>query len=278
MSSIKKLGQELSNLGYMRGVLETYEEMAASRMQKVRGKIESGREFTSGLSELSYNIGMDVVAVAGVETVIPAYLLLGPNSGMFGEFSAQLVAGFAREIAGKEGDVYVVGEMAGKMLGKVIGGRNFRVLKLTNEEMDNQLLQMTVEQLRNYRTVRVVYGKFVNLAKQEVAMRDLAGEMTLDFLAQKDKEIKMRRLKYLYEPSLDIVGAKLSREVFVSVMGASAEESQLAKFAARLMHLDQSLFNLDKIKLSLSHKKRRLGRKIENKKQGIRVVARRVRL
>lgn len=275
MPSIKTLQKDLTSLGYIRGVLETFEEMAASKMQKVRGKIEEGRAFANGLSELSYDIGMDVMNVTGIETVIPAYLLFGPNAGMFGGYTALLVEQFLREIEGKSGDIYVVGEMAGRMLGQVLGERNFRILRLPNDEMDDNLLQMTVAQMRNYRRVRVVYGKFVNLAKQEVAVRDLAGEMTLDFLAQKDKEIKMRRLKYLYEPSLDIVGSKLSKEVFVSVMGASAEESQLAKFAARLMQLDQSLYNLDKLWSNLHRERRRVSKKIENKKQSIRVVARR---
>lgn len=273
MQSVRKIGLEIINLGYMRGVLETYEELAAARMQMVRTEMLAAREFYQGLTSLSEDIGADIMNVVGVEAVIPAYVLFSSNSGMFGDLPERLVTAFVQEIKGRPGDVFVIGEMGAKLLKQVLPNQDFRVLPIPNEELQASTLALILEQLRAYRKIKIFYSQFINLVRQEVASRDLSGELTLSSLGKKDLEIKERRLKYLYEPSLEDVGGKLKTEVFGGVFEATVKESQLSKFAARLMHLDQSLANLDNWQKKMGKLKTKTRKKNNNKKQGLRVAA-----
>lgn len=273
MQSIRKITQEILQIGYMKGVLETYEEMAASRMQEVRGELLSARNFYEGLTQVSQEIGMDIVGIVGSETVIPAYVLIGSNASMFGDLPERLVERFAKDIENFSGDVYVMGEMAARLLKMRMPNLDFKVLRMPNEELDRAMMELVVDQFRIYRQVRIYYGQFINIVRQEVSTRDLAGELTLDFLAQEDRDERERRLKYLYEPNVTEVGKKLSKEVFAGVFESTHKESLLSKFAARLIHLDQSLSNLDNIQNKMHKTKVRMKRKNDNKKQGLRAAA-----
>lgn len=273
MRSMRQMKQELLNMGYMRGVLETYEEMAASRMQKVRGDLLVAKQYYDGLSDVSHEIGLDIVSVVGEETVIPAMVMLSSNAGMFGDLIERLAERFATAIKDNQADVYVVGETGARLLKSYLPERNFQVLTLSNEELRPETLSMVVEQLQNYRQIKIFYPQFINIVRQEPMSRILSGELTLTSLGAEDRELKERRLKYLYEPSVEVVGAKIGKEVFANVFEETTRQSQLAKFAARLMHLDESLANLDNIHKKTHKQKVRLGKKMDNKKQGLRVAA-----
>lgn len=273
MQSLRGLKQELSNMGYMKGILQTYEEIAASKMQIVRADLIQAKNYYDGLSDVSHEIGLDIVSVVGEETVISAMVLLSSNSGMFGDLPERVVAEFAKEIDGKICDVFVIGQMGAKLLRSIDPDRNFQVLNLPNEEFDQNSLASVIEQLRGYRQIKLFYGQFINIVRQIPNSRQLSGELTLTSLSSDDRFQKERRLKYLYEPSVESVGLKLGKEIFANIFEETTRQSQLAKFAARLMHLDESLSNLEILNIKTYKLKNRWHRKLDNKKQGLRIAA-----
>lgn len=256
----------------MQGILETYEEMAASRMQKIRTELLLAKNYYDGLTDVSHEIGMDIVNVVGSDTVISAMVLLSSNSGMFGDLPERVVIDFAREIKDKSCDVFVIGEMGAKLLRSIYPNRNFQTLSLPNEEMRTDTLANVIEQLRAYRQIKIFYGQFINIIRQVPTSRTLSGELTLASLAAEDQEQRKRRLKYLYEPSVEEVGEKIGKEVFANIFEETAGQSKLSKFAARLIHLDESLSNLDLLQKKTYKLKIRWHRKLDNKKQGLRIA------
>lgn len=273
MRSLRGLKLELLSMGYMQGVLETYEEMAASRMQKIRTELILAKNYYDGLSDLSHDIGMDIVNVVGEETVISAMVLLSSNSGMFGNLPEKVVIEFAKEIKNKSCDVFVIGEMGARMLKTILPDRTFQVLSLPQEEMRADTLQNVIAQLQNYRQIKIFYGQFINIIRQEPTVRTLSGELTMASLGNEDREQRERRLKYLYEPTVEKVGEKIGKEIFANIFEETTNQSKLAKFAARLIHLDESLSNLDLLQKKTHKIKVRWHRKLDNKKQGLRVAS-----
>jgi len=191
---------------------------------------------------------------------------------MFGNLTAKVVEAFAAELKGKSYDVFVIGEMGGKILKSIMPDLNFQILSLSGEEIRPETMEKVIEQLRGYRQIKIFYGQFINIVRQDPTVRNLAGELTLTSLGREDREQKERRLKYLYEPSVEDIGLKLGKEVFTNVFEETTRQSQLAKFAARLMHLDESLSNLEVIENKTHKIKSRWKRKLDNKKQGLRVA------
>lgn len=273
MRSLRSLKLELSNMGYMKGILETYEEMAAHRMQSIRADLVLAKNYYDGLSDVSHEIGMDIVSVVGQDTVISAMVLLSSDSGMFGDLPERIVALFAKEIAGKSCDVFVIGQLGARLLRSLEPDRPFQSISLPNEEFSANSLSNVIEQLRGYRQIKVFYGQFINIVRQDPSTRELSGELTLTSLDTADREQRERQLKYLYEPSVESVGQKLGKEVFANIFEETTKQSQLAKFAARLMHLDESLTNLEMIEGKTRKLKTRWHRKLDNKKQGLRLAA-----
>ncbi len=273
MRSIKALKQELTNLGFMQGILETFEEMAATKMQGIRRELLLAKNYYDGLAGVSSEIGLDIEGVVGPDTIITAMVLFSSNSGMFGTLPERLVVSFAKEIKGLNCDVFVIGEMGARLLKNIVPDQEFRVLSLKGEAMSPETLSNVVEQLRSYRQIKLFYGQFINIVRQDAVSRNLSGELTITYVDPKDREQKQRLLKYLYEPNVEAVSQKIGHEIFGSIFEETDGQSQLAKYAARLIHLDESLANLEKLQKKTHKIKTRFARKIDNRKQGLRLSA-----
>ena len=211
--------------------------------------------------------------VAGEKEPIDALVLLSSHTGMFGDLGPRVVARYIEEVTTHKGDAYVIGENGAKMVRTLLPDFKFKFMDLPNEELTPAAFSEVVTQLQSYRRVKIYYGDFVNIARQEPVERLLSGELTMDMLDKKDRLQREKLLKFLYEPTVSEVGKHLSTKVFAKVFDETIRQAQLGKFASRLMHLDNSLNNLE-IRQEKLHKAKRKARKLlDNKKQGLRFAA-----
>jgi F0F1-type ATP synthase gamma subunit len=147
----------------------------------------------------------------------------------------------------------------------------YQSVDLSDTHIDEASFTRVFSLLFPYRTVNVFYGKFQSIATQHAVMSTLNGNMGTDTV-DVSKVSSKKQLMYLYEPSLKAVSGLFGREINASVFNQILQESQLAKHASRMMHLDEAIEQMDETLKGLNKQKRSSWKKIVERKQQSRLA------
>ena len=116
--------------------------------------------------------------------------------------------------------------------------------------------------LLQFEKIFVFSAKMESLISQVPMVTNISGEK-VDLSTWQKQKITW----YLFEPSLEKMLSVFEGEILASVFEQSIHESQLAKFASRLINLDRSVESIDDKLKGVSIQRRRLAHKLGNKKQ-----------
>ena len=264
MKTLKGVKAEQKQVGEIRGLVEVYEEMAARRMQDIRAKIVSARNYYDGLRELLLEVGADVG-----EEVKPgseAIVWISADSNLFGEIINQTRDKFLSEMkVYPRDDVWIVGKLGAQMMNQYMPNRKYFTIELPDESMEKVSLEELALKLKDYQRIKVIYGVFENIVHQEPVTHEIVG-MGWSMYQMETHEMLKRRRKFLYEPSYSEVAQVFGGRIMTGVMRQMVVEAELAKFASRLMHLDQAMENIDENLGWLKRAERKIrGRNMEKK-------------
>jgi F0F1-type ATP synthase gamma subunit len=81
------------------------------------------------------------------------------------------------------------------------------------------------------------------------------------------KDLPQSKNYYIIEPSIEDVLIFFETQMFISILDQSIRESQLAKFASRILAMDSASQNIDKRILELKRRKLNVLHKSLNEKQ-----------
>lgn len=274
MLSLKNIKTETKEVSDIQKLLEVYEEIVAVKMQGTRGGIISSREYYEGLSRIAEEVALDL-SENNRALKEEAVLFLSADEGLYGDIVDKVLVDFVNYTRRSKGDVFVVGKLGISLLKVYSPHLRFDTFDIPIEKnsMDESTLKLTMQKLADYKKVTIFHGKFRSLAAQESVNTNISGGKLAEIGADFDENEESRiRLKNLYEPSISVVGGKFSKEISGSILSQSFSENQLAKYAARLMHLDSALTNIDQKISDLGQKRRRISKKNEQKKQTERIA------
>ncbi len=238
MTVYKQLVDEKNELLDLGNLLEAYEDLAAEKIQKVKADILACRDFYEGLAKLSDMVGKDFEDI-GLKKK-EAAIFIASNTGLYGDIIEKIFILFLDFIKKNKVDIFVAGKLGESLMKNYAENFKFFSLTLPDTVIDECLLKKTVGRVISYRRIHVFYGKFKNLTFQHSEKTSISG----DFLPKNSKEWEMienRDLNFVYEPSIVAVSEVLTKEILSSLLERLLKESLLARFASRLMHLDESL-------------------------------------
>jgi F0F1-type ATP synthase gamma subunit len=95
-------------------------------------------------------------------------------------------------------------------------------------------LKGLIKHLVPYEEIHLYYGKFVNVIRQEPEMYGISAELKF---AEDNKETLQY---YIFEPSIEKVLQYFEGQIFGTLLEQTINESQLAKYAARLTTMDRA--------------------------------------
>ena len=101
------------------------------------------------------------------------------------------------------------------------------------------------------------------------------GVVSGQMFPQSQEELQIlakKRMMYLYEPSVYSVSELFTKEVLAGVLEQMILESQLSKFASRVMHLDRAVEKVDEELKHLEGDKRKARKQTTEKKQNAMMV------
>ena len=248
MITRKELTRETEFLITLRTILETYEEIAATRMSHIRSSVLGSRDFLLEINAIfqqvktSYKTQIELlmkkkkIKDPSKLTFIKRngktlYVFISANTGLYGEIIHKTYDAFIGNLKKEPGDVAILGKLGLKIFnaGKIKAPLTY--FEFPDDKIDNARIQEIVEHIIQYEKVLVFYEQFNNVINQSPIVTNISGDPL-------PWEKGGTQVKYFFEPSLEKIMEFFEKEIFASIFQQTIFESELAKFAARMVSLD----------------------------------------
>lgn len=273
MKTLKTVTTEINDAVEMVKIVEVYEEAAATKMSEIRKETLESRDYYEGLLGLSGEIGADFARVSEGK-LKKAAVFVSANAGLYGDIVIRTFFLFLDFIKKETVDVFIVGHVGEELMRRHTPDTPFETFKMPDDAIEAEKFDFIAKSLAGYRDIYVFYPKFKSLVYQETGSVKISSDM----LSGISEEIRNqgggnKALAYLYEPNVEVVSKFFGEEIMMASMEQMFREGQLARFAARLMHLDSAINSLDKKIATFSFEKRKIKKRLNDKRQRSTVTA-----
>uniref|UniRef100_A0A7C4TPN0 F0F1 ATP synthase subunit gamma n=1 Tax=candidate division WWE3 bacterium TaxID=2053526 RepID=A0A7C4TPN0_UNCKA len=277
MVAEKKILEEIKDLMSIKTMVQTYEEIAASRMQKVKSSVLSNRDFLNSLYGIyqqvkhSYDEELKLLQKEGkkpnLSEVRPrngktVAVFLSSNAGLYGDIIRKTFDLFKKSIQGKELDIIIVGKIGQNLFeGMRSSNQSYKYFELADTASTSEEFSGLISYVTEYSKVIVYHGQFQSILSQIPKEEFMSGEVL-----QADSGVR-QEYDFIYEPSIEKVMSFFEIEIMASIFEQSLHESSLSKYASRMISLDRAVVNIgEKIRYA-KFTKQRVRHRIINKKQ-----------
>lgn len=277
MITRKELTREIEFLTTLRTILETYEEIAATRMARIRSSVLGSRDFLLEINaifqqvKVSYKAQVDFfmkrnrIKDPSKLTFIKRngktlYVLISANTGLYGDIIRKTYDVFIENLKKEPADVAILGKLGFEIFSAEKIKAPVTYFEFPDSKMDNEIVQKIVEHIIQYEKVLVFYEQFNNVISQSPIVTNISGDPL-------PWEKGGPQARYFFEPSLEKIMEFFEKEIFGSIFQQTIFESELAKFASRMVSLDFASENT-KIRLrQVTLAKNRIKHQEDNKRQ-----------
>jgi len=275
----RKTRDEITNLEGVHDLVQTYEEIAAIRMQRVKTSVLNNRDFLSDLFDIyrqvrfSYQKKLEEEGRDGDDSgfaVIgngrPVFVLLSANTGLYGDIIHKTFDLFVKGLESRpvDADVVVVGRVGQRLFEAVrtnLGISSYKYFDLPDSSSDASDFVDIVSYIAEYEKAVVFHGQFESILVQKPVKEELSGELS------EAEAPAGEAANYIFEPSLERVVGFFESEILASIFEQSLYESSLGKYAARMINLDRAVVNIERILEQANQGAQKARHNDDNKKQ-----------
>jgi len=279
MSKNKKYVEEFNTLNNMLNVVQTYQEIAAMRMRRVKKSVLSTRDFLLDLNDtfrsVTYayeeylkriNKSKETGLILGKNgrTVL---VFISANMGLYGDILRKTFSYFTKDLdqKGKIADVVIVGKVGLDLFKNSIYSKKYEYtyFDLSDSGSDSENLSKILDYVLEYSQILVYHGFFKNVLTQEPQKTLITGEAAkLEQVVSQGKPVS-----YLFEPSVEDVAKYFEEQVLASVFEQVTYESNLSKFASRMVSLYSASDNIRTSLKKVDFSVKKYNHKVFNSKQ-----------
>lgn len=284
MAQKKLILEELEALNSIKGLAQSYEEIAIVRMQKIRDSVLKTRDFLADISDVyvdlksSYNREVkDLMEKIkkGSSGLMPAlqkknktlFVYLASNGGLYGAVTQKTFKLFMQELAKttpEEVDIVIIGRAGQAMYEGSGNGRPFEYFDIPDAAVDVIHIKKLMKKFLQYEKVSVFYGKFGNVVHQSPIETSISGENifeteTLSNVPREDR--------FIFEPSLQKIFHFFETQIMANLFSQTLLENQLARHASRVNAMEEALVHIEEESRKLNRQKIRAKHLVDNKKQ-----------
>jgi len=279
--------QVVSDIEYSLGLkttLETYQEIAATRMQRIRNSVISSRNFLLGINTIFQQVKSSYLPASVLsrrrwqagkapKTFLKTngrtlFIFISANTGLYGGIIKRTFDVFVRELKKQNRDVTdvaIIGRLGVKLFQEEFPKKPLSFFELSDNKIDHEVIKKIIPYLIQYENVIVFYEQFQSI----ITTLPIATSISGDRLPW--EKSKFGEIKYNFEPSLEKVMAFFEKEIFASIFEQVVYESLLAKFSSRMVALEDATENIqDNLKRAILQKDR-IKHQEQNKKQNERL-------
>ncbi len=270
MNSKKEIGLEKEGLEGLKNLVEVYQEVAATRMQRVRSAVLQSRLFTEGLEDVfarvrnAYKQLKDKPKSLRLLNGRTVAVLVSANSGLYGDVIEKTFEEFSNFVRNRKPDVVVLGKLGVKQMTDKLPTVFYNYFDVPDELIDMKSFDMVMRYLLQFERIIVFHGQFQSILTQVVKQTLVSGSSVEEPGAKINEE---RGVDYLFEPSVEAIAKIFEGEIMGSIFEQALHESMLAKQASRMQSLDRSLDNIDKRLDKVAILQRLANHRLVNRKQ-----------
>jgi ATP synthase F1 gamma subunit len=261
----------------MKDLIGAYEEIAANNMRRVRNTVVQKRDFLREITviynEVKNSYKKDLERLMKKKKIKTqtlslitrngrnAAILLSANTGLYGEIIEQTFHTFLEHLQQEKADPIIIGLVGKRLFEEARPGVSFQYFDLPDTSATQESIRNIVLAIVPYEKAVVFHGKFENVVSQKPEAFSLTYE---EPEMQDDKKTEQR---YFFEPTLEEIIVYFEKEIFAAIFEQTVHESELAKYASRMVTLDRATENI-KEKLKKISELSRIGmHETANKKQ-----------
>ncbi len=277
MATKKEVTEEFDRISTLKDVLETYEEIAAARIQNTRSSVVVGRLFIEELNYIFQQVKSshrdemlrrmktrhikDPSKLTFIErNGKTLYVLLSSNSGLYGDIIKKTSELFINLVRKEKADAVIIGRVGLELFKDAGLLTTYNYFDFPDNKVDNEALAKIISYILQYERIFIVYGRFENIVSQKPTVTGISGDPLV-------QEQTKTQVKYFFEPSLDKIMKFFEAQIFASLFDQTVFESQLAKFASRMTSLEMRVENIKVILKEVAFEKEKIRHRIINKKQ-----------
>lgn len=285
MKTVKEAQKDLEVLHDFHDLIETYEEIAAIRMRKVKKSVLMEREFLIGLSDVFRFVEMAydtfLIKLGEIKKGKRHFLktnnknvrvLLSANMGLYGEIVRKTIYKFIEDVKSGRDDAVIIGKRGKQVFDILVPGRAYQYFDFADSGLDDENMRRILDYVLQYRNIYVYHGLFQSILQQKTTVNNITGDIS-KFAGYEEnepgsskKEVEDPKFGF-FEPSIEEVAAFFETQTLSVIFEQAMNESSLSKFASRMVTLDKAVSNVnDQIKKTNFNVKK-LKHRNYNKKQ-----------
>lgn len=258
--------------------MEIYGEIASVRMMKIRGFVLKNRDFLTSITDIFKNAlasyAAKVISAAkeaaikkGSRITLLAHngktvsVFISANTGFYGDVIQNTFKKFIKDIRHDDVEVTIIGKIGLSLFLEYEPKRPYTYFNLPDYGIDKKRLSEAIKHLVQYEEIRVYHGKYVSVVTQKPDVFSISAGTEVS------EEIGKPKVNFIFEPSVEKILIFFETEIFASLFDQSIRESQLAKYASRIMAMDEAAENIKNEIGKLNIERLKIEHRVKNSKQ-----------
>lgn len=197
MQNKNQIAEEIAFVNTLKMISQAYQEISLMKMQQIRDKVLSIRQFLTSLYSVFYDVKHSYekyIEYASRErifltiepfSILPRNgkrltVLLSGNEKMNGDILSKVFKEFYRYInteEGKSSDLLIIGKIGKEMLAQRGGEkRDYEYVEVPDNKTDISDLKEIIQKFIKYQEINVFYGRFKNIVTQEAIVSNITGD------------------------------------------------------------------------------------------------------
>lgn len=237
----KQLSDDIELDSSLKLVAQSFTEVAAIKLQRIRSNIERNRGFIGEISGLFAAVGK-LAEDKGVTPQIArkgtVAILVTSNYRFYGGLERRLINFYLDSIKNMTLDRLTIGQSALDYFGNLGHGKNFQNVIWKDDLPNEEELKKLAETIHGYQRILVFYSFFQSVLVQKPVIYDVSA-------SSNQASDQVFKIDYILEPEIDKMWRFFETQILGLLLDQVFLESELSRTAARLISMDQAQENAD---------------------------------
>ena len=278
MAIKNEVGDEIKEVSSLRTLVEIYGEIASVRMIKVRDFVLKNREFLAAISSIFHDaleayakklsdlVRLGKIKKGGKVTFLAhngktVAVFISANTGFYGDIVQRTFRKFIEDVRKNNYEVTIVGRLGRTLFVEEEPKRPYTFFDLPDYGVDESKLSEVIKHLVQYEEIRAYHGKYQSVVTQKPETYTITAGTPIQ------EDVKEPLVNYIFEPTVEKILSFFETEIFASLFDQSIRESQLAKFASRILAMDRASENIRSRLTFLNVENLKINHRIGNRRQ-----------
>jgi len=276
MYSSKEFRENLNVISAIKDITTIYQEIASMKVRQLRENVAKTRDFLNGVgsvynhAKISYLGELQKQIIRGKTKLQSAsfikrngkkvLVLLSANEHLYGSLILDIWRNYIADLKKGDADAVIVGSVGRYFLRneKLKVAASF--FPLNDDKPKVSEIKRITDFICRYEQIIIYYGEIISVMSQYPTKKAISGGVTLG-----EKVVKAK--SYLFEPSPEKIMEFFETEIIAALFNQTVYEHELARFAARMVAMDQATENANETLTKLNKEWRTAKRAIANSKQ-----------